>query len=168
MMAAIVHVAVGLASRPLSKKVPVGLLIVAAELLDILAIGFSVIGLEKNGFAPWSHGLFMAGVWTVLIAIIGWLLYGSSRTGLLLGSLVFSHWLIDFITHPMGAVFGGRPLPADLPLFFEGSARVGLGVYNYSIVAAYAIEYGSMLAGIAVYVVYVVRHRRKAKSLPGA
>jgi hypothetical protein len=151
----------------LSKKVPVGLLIVATELLDILAIGFSIIGLEKNGFAPLSHGLFMAGAWSALMAIIGWLTYRSYRTGLLLGSLVFSHWLIDFITHPMGAVFGGRPLPPDLPLFFEGSTRVGLGLYNHSIVAAYAIEYGSTLAGIAVYVIYVVRNRRKARSLAG-
>ena len=167
-MAALVHVAVGFASRPLSKKVPVGLLIMATEFLDILAIGLSVVGLEKNGFAPWSHGLFMAGAWSALFAIIGWLIYGSYRTGLLLGTLVFSHWLIDFITHPMGAVFGGRPLPPDLPLFFAGSARVGLGLYNHSIVLAYAIEYGSTLAGIAVYVIYRVRHRRKVRSAAGA
>jgi hypothetical protein len=74
-MAALVQVAVGFASKPLSKKVPVGLLIVATELLDILAIGFSIIGLEKNGFAPWSHGLFMAGVWSVSMGILGWLIY---------------------------------------------------------------------------------------------
>jgi hypothetical protein len=162
-MAAIVHVAVGFASKPLSKRVPVGLLILAAELLDILAIGFSIIGLEKDGFAPWSHGLFMAGVWSALFAIIGWLIYRSYRTGLLLGSLVFSHWLIDFVTHPMGAVFGGRPLPPDLPLFFDGSPRVGLGLYNHSIVTAYVIELGSMAAGLAAYVAYFVSQRRKAK-----
>jgi hypothetical protein len=162
-MAALVHVAVGFASKPLSKKVPIGLLIVATEFLDILAIGFSIIGLEKNGFAPWSHGLFMAGVWSASMAILGWLIYRSYRTGLLFGFLVFSHWLIDLITHPMGVIFGGRPLPPDLPLFFQGSTRVGLGLYNHSIVAAYATEYGSILVGIAMYVIYVVRHRSSYK-----
>jgi hypothetical protein len=88
----------------LSKKVPVGLLIVATEFLDILALWLSIVGLEKDGFAPWSHGLFMAGVWSVLMGILGWLIYRSYRAGLLLGSLVFSHWLIDLMTHPMGAV----------------------------------------------------------------
>jgi hypothetical protein len=67
----------------------------------------------------------------------------------------------------MGVVFGGRPLPPDLPLFFQGSTRVGLGLYNYSIVAAYATEYGSILVGIAVYMIYVVSHRRKVKTLAG-
>jgi hypothetical protein len=159
-MAALVHVAAGFESKPLGKKVPVGLLIAATELLDLLAIGFSLLGVEKNGFCPWSHGLFMAAVWSVLFAALGWLIYRSFRTGVLLGSLVFSHWVIDLITHPMGAVFGGRPLPPDLPLFFEGSPRVGLGLYNHSLVTAYVIELGSMLAGLAIYAVFAVRRWR--------
>jgi hypothetical protein len=34
---------------------------------------------------------------------------------LVIGLIIFSHWVLDFITHPM---FGGPP---DLPLLFDGS-----------------------------------------------
>ena len=51
-MAALVHLAVGFASKPLSRKVPVLVLIVAAELLDIFAILFALIGIERTGLRP--------------------------------------------------------------------------------------------------------------------
>ncbi len=160
-MAALVHVAVGFASKPLGKRVPVGVLVVAAALLDLLATVFSYVGLERNGSIPWSHGLLMSLVWSAAIFVLFALVYRSRRIGLLMGLLVFSHWVIDFITHPMGAVFGGHPLPPDIPILFDGSPNVGLGLYNSSIVGAYAIEFGSLAVGLAIYVVYTVLRRRK-------
>ena len=56
-MAALVHVAVGFAAKPLSPKVPVWVMIIAAEVLDIFAILFGLIGVEKAGNNPWTHGL---------------------------------------------------------------------------------------------------------------
>ena len=166
-MAALAHVAVGFASRPSSRKVPVGILILAAEFLDILAIAFVILGIEKTGYIPWSHGLFMSAVWSVIVATSASLIYRSYRAGLYVGSLVFSHWLIDFVTHPMGAVFGGRPLPPDLPLLLAGSPQVGLGLYNYSLIAAYAIEYGTLAVGVVIYVVHTVNNRRTRQAANG-
>jgi hypothetical protein len=44
----------------------------------------------------------------------------------------------------------GQELPPDLPLLFEGSPKVGLGLYN-SVPLALIIEFGLFAAGIAVY-----------------
>lgn len=159
-MAGLLHVAVGFAARPLSKKAPVGVLILAVLLTDLLWIVFALTGIEKEGAIYWSHGLCMSAVLSIIAAVIAGLIYHSHRTGIFLGLLVFSHWLGDFITHPMGAVFGGRPLPPDLPLFFAGSPKVGLGLYNRSAVLAYAVEIGSFAIGVAVYVNYLMRKRR--------
>ena len=168
-MAALVHIAVGFASKPLSRKKPVWVLIIAAELLDIFAILFALFGIERTGYAPWTHGLLMSLAWSVAFGALSIWIFRNYRIGLFLGGLVFSHWIIDFITHPMGAVFGGHPSEPDLPLLFGGSRNVGLGLYNYSIVVAYAIEYGTIAIGIAVYVLYTLRQRRirKAEELIG-
>ena len=161
-MAALVHVAAGFAAKPLGERVPVGILVVGAAFLDLLAMAFSYAGFERNGSIPWSHGLLMSIGWSAAMFVLSSLVSRSRRVGLVTGLLVLSHWVIDFITHPMGAVFGGQPLPPDLPLLFDGSPKVGLGLYNSSIGAASAIEFGAMAAGLAIYVVYTVRRRRRA------
>jgi hypothetical protein len=52
---------------------------------------------------------------------------------------VFSHWVLDFITH--------RP---DLPLYPGSSAAVGLGLWN-SVLGTVLVEFGSFALGIAIY-----------------
>jgi ABC-type Fe3+ transport system permease subunit len=46
----------------------------------------------------------------------------------------------------------GRDLPPDLPFLFEGSPKVGLGLYN-SVAAALVTDIGLLIAGIVVYLV---------------
>ena len=46
----------------------------------------------------------------------------------------------------------GRELPPDIPLLFEGSPKVGLGLYN-SVAAALITDLGLFIAGITVYLV---------------
>jgi hypothetical protein len=158
-MAALVHIAAGFASKPLSSKVPVWVMIVAAEMLDIFAILFGYLGIEKAGYIPWSHGLAMSVVWAVAFGILSFWIVRNYRIGILIGGLVLSHWVIDFITHPMGVVAGQSAVP-DLPLLFGKSRCVGLGLYNHSIAVAYAVEFGTTAIGIAVYVLFTLRKRR--------
>jgi hypothetical protein len=66
----------------------------------------------------------------------------------------FSHWITDFITHPMGAISGGKPLPPDLPLFFNGSHMVGLGLYNHSFTLAMVTDMAMLLIGITIYILF--------------
>ncbi len=62
------------------------------------------------------------------------------------GLAVFSHWVLDLVTHPM---FGGPP---DLSLLFRGSPRVGFGLYSrIGLALATPIELGLIALGYAIY-----------------
>jgi len=141
------HLAIGLAARPASPKIHLGVLLAASWLLDLLYFVFAFTGSEsveniiKPGAvpSPWSHGLFMAVIWTALSGLLAWRLYHSRRTGLVIGLVVFSHWVLDFVSWN------------NLLLFFDGSPEVGLGLFNALGGGTLFIEAGLFLAGLAVY-----------------
>ncbi|UCE13013.1 MAG: hypothetical protein JSV04_12575 [Candidatus Heimdallarchaeota archaeon] len=131
-MAGIAHLGIGLAFAMLVPDVHVIILIFCAYLLDIVFIGFMFAGLEnipsqdQPAVASWSHSLLMAGVWTILAGLITAIFTQDLYTTVIIGTLVFSHWLVDFIVSPMTYVF---PSDTGKPLHpFSGSPKVGLGV----------------------------------------
>jgi len=109
------HFAIGLAAKPAAPKVPLLVLLLATEVLDLLCFGFQAIGIEDFGIShtdinqgvivlspasiPWSHGLFMSVVWSVVAAAIAFIIYQERRTASIIGLVVFSHWIMDFIVH---------------------------------------------------------------------
>jgi hypothetical protein len=169
------HFAIGLAAKPVAPKVPLGVLFLATVILDVLAIAFAFAGIEgvKTGI-PWSHGLFMSVIWSVVGALLAARLYREYRAGVVVGLLVFSHWVLDFISHPIPfSSFSwrswqwsyGHPLPPDLPLLFGSSPKVGLGLYNsISAVEATALEFGMFILGGAVYTTCVFKKRKAGRT----
>jgi len=167
-MAGIAHVAVGLAAKPLVAEVNVGWLIVATWLLDILWVGFWAVGLEVWPANPaahppwWDHSLLMAVVWSVLFGLLAYWLGRRSRyrtrIGVVCGLLVFSHWVLDWITHPMTALAASDK---GIPLAFGNSRLVGLGLYR-SMTAVWVTEIGATLAGLAIYLLWRVRRTKPA------
>ena len=171
-MGPIGHCAIAMAAKPFAPRVPVGILLIATLLLDILAVGFTFIGIEGGERVgnPLSHGLLMSLLWSIVAALLAGAIYHSYRSGALVGIAVFSHWILDFISHPIPfPSFSwrswqwdyGHALPPDLPLLFANSRRVGLGLYNsISAVAATELEVGMFVLGTAVYVTHRVLQRR--------
>ncbi len=160
-MAGLGHLGFGFAAKPIAPKVHLVILLIASELIDILWGVFYFTGLDRgsidgNSF-PWSHSLFMSLIWSLLAAILVGRIYHDNRSGIITGLLVFSHWVIDFITHPMGAILGGKPLPPDLPLFFNSSQKVGIGLYNHSFTIAIVTDIGMLIVGIVIYVFYRIK-----------
>ncbi|MGC1648610.1 MAG: hypothetical protein WA741_22560 [Candidatus Sulfotelmatobacter sp.] len=168
-MGPIGHFSVGLAAKPAVPKVPLGILLLATWILDVLAIVFGFAGIERGGSTELSlsHGLFMSVIWSLVAAFLAARIYRDHRAGVVVGLLVFSHWVLDFVSHPIPfSSFSwrswqwsyGHPLPPDLPLLFSSSPKVGLGLYNsISAVQATALEFGMFILGGAVYAIYVVR-----------
>jgi membrane-bound metal-dependent hydrolase YbcI (DUF457 family) len=70
-------------------------------------------------YYPWSHSLLMAVVWSLVFAAGHYLFRRDKTTAKMLGAVVFSHWILDWITH--------RP---DLPLAPGLTFRTGLGLWN--------------------------------------
>jgi hypothetical protein len=82
-----------------------------------------------------------------MAGVIALLFYRDRRTSIIVGFLVFSHWVLDFISHG-----------PDLPLLFSGSPLVGLGLEN-SLAVGLIIELSLLAGGIAIY---LVTRKRKA------
>lgn len=160
-MAGLGHLGFGFAAKPIAPKVHILVLLIASELIDILWGFFYLTGVDHIDSSPWSHSLFMSVIWSVLAALIVARIYRDNRSGIVIGLLVFSHWVVDFITHPMGAVLGGTPLPPDLPLFFFGSSKVGLGLYNHSFTIAMVTDIGMLIIGIIIFIFYRIKLQKQ-------
>jgi hypothetical protein len=127
-MSPIGHFAVAFSAKPATRIIPLWLLLIAAELLDLLNGLFQAIGLDNLGVSqigsshgittvipatiPWSHGLFMAVIWSLAAALLSSLIFRERRAGIVIGLAVFSHWVLDFIVHS-----------PDLPLLFQSSPK---------------------------------------------
>ena len=116
------HLGLGFAAKTVAPEVPLWALLMSTEVLDLLFFGFKTAGMEYEavsttdithglqivspGWTPWSHGLFMSLVWSVLAFVVTYFFSRNHRASIVIGLLVFSHWVLDFIVH----------LP-DLPCF---------------------------------------------------
>lgn len=146
------HFAAGLAAKKVEPGLSLGATFVACQALDLIwpvlvladvervavdptATAFTPLDFE---FYPWSHSLGMALCWSVLAVVVARLLRRSNAEAVLVGGLVASHWLLDWVTH--------RP---DLPLWF-GESRTGLGLWH-SVPASLVVELALFGGGIWLY-----------------
>lgn len=147
------HFAVGLASKAVAPRTSAGALIMAPMFLDLLWPFFLVTGAESvrvdpgnTAFTPldlhdfpWSHSLVMAVVWSLLFGGVYFAATRYGRGAAVLGLLVFSHWVLDLVTH--------RP---DLPLYPGSATSLGLGLWS-SRVGTVLVEMSLFAAGVWVY-----------------
>ncbi|HEX3044576.1 MAG TPA: hypothetical protein VHY08_07460 [Bacillota bacterium] len=134
------HFAVGLAARPAAPKVSLGILLVATQVLDILYGVFLLFNIGRPGGAgPWDHSLLMTVIWSVMAFLISWIFYRKIGPSIMIGFLVLSHWIADFISWDQ-----------VLPLSFSKQPLLGLGLYN-SLGAMIICDFGLFAAGITIY-----------------
>ena len=145
------HYAAALAAKAVEPRAPFWLLMAGAQLVDIGWAGLVMAGIEKIRidpslpgssldlyYMPFTHSLPAALAWGIAAMLLCRLVISSSwRVCSVVGAVVFSHWLLDFMVH--------RP---DLELWF-GGAKVGLGAWNFPVQEA-MLEMGLIaLAGAA-------------------
>ena len=147
------HFAVGLAAKKIAPRASAGTTTMAAMFLDVLWPIFLIVGIERvridpgnTAFTPfdfvsypWSHSLAMAVAWGVLFGGVHYAFRRDVFTANILGCLVLSHWVLDWVTH--------RP---DLPLAPHASIKVGLLLWR-SIPATLLVEGSLFAAGVVVY-----------------
>jgi membrane-bound metal-dependent hydrolase YbcI (DUF457 family) len=157
-MALLPHLGVGLASRHGVPKLPAIIVIIAPLLLDLLGGVFLLLQFDRTRMVILSHSLVMAAIWTIVFGLIIFLIYRNWRSSVLIGLLIFSHWVIDFITWPMTAVF---PDHTGVPVFLDMSLQIGLGLYK-SLLGVIVCEAGGLLLGIYVYLKYQAIEKGKS------
>jgi membrane-bound metal-dependent hydrolase YbcI (DUF457 family) len=147
------HFAVGFASKRLAPRSSGGVLLAAPLFLDLLWPMFLTAGLESvridpgnTAFTPldlhdypWSHSLVMSLVWSVLFGLAYYAYSRYRRGALVVAAGVFSHWVLDFVTH--------RP---DMPLYPGSAVSVGLGLWN-SRGGTILVESALFVAGVWIY-----------------
>lgn len=134
------------------QTVPLWVLFLAVQMLDVFWGFFVLLGIEKvrivPGFTetnaldlyymPFTHSLPGALGWAVVAGIAYALLAKAPRRGLWVGAAVFSHWPLDLIVH--------RP---DLALW-DDAAKVGFGLWDHRLLTL-ALESALALGCLAAY-----------------
>jgi hypothetical protein len=160
------HFALGLAAKRFTPRAPLGLLLLAPFLPDLLFPIFVLLGWEQMrvrpeeyGFLtlelvslPYSHSL-MAGVgWGLLLALPYFFWRRDGRGALMLAALVLSHWVLDFLTHG-----------PDMAVLVSGGPKVGLGLWR-SLAGTFIVE-GTLFAFCLWLYVSCTRATRRSGDL---
>jgi len=147
------HYAAAMAAKKFAPRTSLGTLTAAAVFLDLLwpvlvLAGIEIVTVTPGATAaspltfvsyPWSHSLLMSIVWGILFATIYLVARRYAAGAAVLGLLVVSHWVLDWVVH----------VP-DLPLLPTGGPRLGLGLWN-SLPLSLAVELALFAAGVWIY-----------------
>ena len=148
------HYAVALGAKRVSPGVSLGTLFLATQMVDLLWPLFLLLGFEHVRIDPGNtvmtpldfydypitHSLLGAVAWSLLTGLLYYGFRSNIRNTLVIACTVFSHWILDLLTH--------RP---DLPLGFGSTVYVGLGLWN-SLWGTLLLELCLFLAGLFLYV----------------
>jgi hypothetical protein len=147
------HFALGFGAKRWAPAVSLGTLFLAAQFVDLLWPTLLLLGIEHvrvvpgiTAFTPLdfthypvSHSLLAGVGWGIALGGGYALLRRNRRAAVVIGLLVLSHWMLDFVTH--------RP---DLPILPGVDARAGLGLWH-SIPATLVVELAIFAGGLALY-----------------
>ena len=149
------HYGVSFAAKRVAPSIPLWVLFIAVQLLDVFWAPFILLGIEKVRivpgitasnpldlyYMPYTHSLLAAVLWSAgaFVAYRRFASRGADGAAALVVALaVLSHWVLDFLVH--------RP---DLPLY-DNTAKVGLGLWNVPAVA-FGLEAALLFGGMWLY-----------------
>ncbi len=158
------HYAVSLALKKFEKRASLGVLFLAVQFVDILFMPFVLLGIERMNivpgftqsthfeleYVPYTHSLVASLFWAAAgYVVFRWLLVKKQSVALVVALAVFSHWILDLITHT-----------PDLPLWTDDTTKLGFGLWN-SAAATYALEAILLIGALWLY----LRATRAASTL---
>ncbi len=155
------HFAVAAAAKSRAPKVPLWALVLSSQLLDVVFVPLLLLGTETiepigaGGYgqniihAPFTHSLVGAVALSLAAGLLSWRVWGR-RTGLLMGGVAFSHWVLDFVVHRADMVL--VPGASGTPVF-------GLGLWSTP-AASVMLEAVLVVIGALMYYRGVVKGAR--------
>ncbi|HLX12854.1 MAG TPA: hypothetical protein VKS81_08575 [Bacteroidota bacterium] len=149
------HYSVSFALKTEKNRIPLWVLFLAAQFVDVLWAIFVLLGVEKMRVVPGitasnSLDLYYMPFTHSLIGALGWSLFAylvyrsiaphgnAPAAAILVGMAVFSHWILDLIVH--------RP---DLSLY-DDTLKVGFGLWNFKLIEL-LLEIVLVLYGVFLY-----------------
>lgn len=156
------HYGVSFATKRIDPSVPLWVLFIAVQLLDVAWASLVLLGIEKvhivpgitrsNPFdlyyMPYTHSLVAALLWSAggFAVYRLWKRRDGLRGPLVVAVAVFSHWVLDLVVH--------RP---DLPMY-GNAAKAGLGLWNSPAIAL-GLEIAVLFGGMWMYFLVGVQRR---------
>lgn len=149
------HFALAFGAKKYAPQLSLGILFLACQLADLIWPNLVLLGIEKLAIEPgitvmtplnflhypYSHSLLALLLWGAVFALLySTLRRAGTRAAIVIGLLVFSHWVLDVITH--------QP---DMPITLSDSSRIGLGLWNYPVLAV-GLELLLFASGVWLYV----------------
>lgn len=148
------HYAASFALKRFEKRVSLGVLFLAVQLLDVLFFPFVLLGIERLNivenytqsthfeleYMPYTHSLLGSVFWAVLAySLFRWIVVRNKSVALVVALAVLSHWLLDLVVHT-----------PDLPIWSDASPKLGFGLWNNAI-ATYALEAALLVSTLWLY-----------------
>lgn len=149
------HYGAALAAKPLAKPVPLWVLFVAVQWLDVVWSGFVLAGIEKVRivpgftpaspldlyFMPYTHSLAGAAAFSLVFGAFALRFVKEKRLAAVavVAGAAFSHWLLDLVVH----------MP-DLPLLADSGTKLGFGLWRW-LWLSLPLELAILLAGAVVH-----------------
>lgn len=161
------HFAVALAAKKMDSKPSLGITFMAAQWLDLLWPVLLLTGTEKVAinsdtsaaiplsftYYPVSHSLLAVLGWSVLFAVLYFLFKKNLKGAVLIGTLVLSHWVLDWLVH----------IP-DLLITPFTETKVGLGLWNYKYLEL-LVELLLFAGGVFLYINATNEINKKGKTV---
>ena len=148
------HYGPSFAAKGMRKSIPLWVLFIAVQLLDVFWSIFVLLGIEKVRivpgitatnpldlyYMPYTHSLIGAMLWALGAALVYYVWRRADGWGAatIVGAAVFSHWVLDVVVH--------RP---DMPLY-DNTLKIGLGLWNYPVLA-FVLEIAVLFSGMYFY-----------------
>ncbi len=143
--------ALAVAARP--KAPGIGLLFVAAQLVDWAFFALLIFGVERMRFVPgisamnpmdlyhmpFTHSLVGSLAFAGLLAALVWIPKRDNAAALIVGAVVISHWFLDLLVHVPDLTLAGSP------------PKLGLGLWNYPALEM-PLELGITIGALWLYV----------------
>ncbi len=149
------HFGLAAGVKSVEPEAPLWALMLATAFLDVVFVPLYLLGIERidpvpgtrGGYgqgiihADYTHSLVGALVLAALFGLVVAIRWGR-RVAVVLGAVVFSHWVLDLIVHR-----GDMPI---LPGNLGGLPRLGFGLWQVPTASA-ALELAIVLAGAYLY-----------------
>lgn len=149
------HYSISFMAKKFEPEIPLWLLFLAVQFVDVMWSIFIFTGIEKATishevpgnplkllYMPYTHSLLGALFWSVIaffaVRYLPILKRRNFKSAFIVSFAVFSHWILDLIVHT-----------ADLPLWLN-KYKVGFGLYENAILS-FLLELLLLLVGFFVY-----------------
>ncbi|MBP3951602.1 permease [Bacillus suaedae] len=160
------HFGLAAAVKAKEPQVPLWALMVSTQLLDLIFVPLLIADIERLELlgpgigeviihADYSHSLVSALIISLIAFFLGAWRWGK-RSGFVIGGVVFSHWLLDFLVHRADMAI----VPGNLGNF----PLLGLGMWKWPIISM-TVEGILVIIGSILYFRYVLTRQRETSEV---